>query len=62
MKSNFKDFGALSQSEHNLPIDDELLKNEKWLTPTEIMSYLKVSRSALYRFSNNKKLPYFQGV
>lgn len=33
---------------------------DEWLTVEEAMAYLKVSRSTLYRYTSEERLPFYQ--
>jgi excisionase family DNA binding protein len=41
------------------PAKGEWRVTDEWLTATQAMAYLKVSKSTLYRLCSEGKLPYF---
>ena len=45
---------------NHVEFDLSLLKNEVWLTTEEVMAYLNVSRSTMYRLRKKHNIPNFK--
>ncbi|MFK8061467.1 MAG: helix-turn-helix domain-containing protein [Polaribacter sp.] len=43
-----------------LEFDSNLFKNEVWFTTEQMMAYLKVSRSTIYRLRKKNNIPSFK--
>lgn len=55
MKKEKKDT-SVSENPY-LEFDTQLFKNEEWLTTEEVMQYLNVSRSTMYRLRKRQIIP-----
>ncbi len=50
----------LSLKNMHFEFDAQLLANEVWLTTEEVMAYLKISKSTLYRLRKQHNIPNFK--